>query len=204
MASVAFTFTKKDVMEYGSKHGYAQMMFVGAGDDYVAARCLCFNNLVWSGFPLFSQSVEKFLKAIIFLETKQRTTLKGPDKHNPYALKRELSRSADYDLDKYDAALKQLYGHFQHRYFDNINQSNGMNPQELEGFDELWMHLFEKISFPIEVKYRLLFLSMLFDEKALRLMPSYRHWAIYQNKAIARKLNEMEATYKAVKLHLYG
>jgi hypothetical protein len=203
MANAIFTFTKKDVMEYGSKHSYAQMMFVGAGEDYVAARCLCFNNLVWSGFPLLSQSVEKTLKAIIFLETKQRTALKGADKHNPYALKQELSRTADYGLDKYDTALKQLYGHFQHRYFDNKNKSNAMTPQELGGFDELWMHLFEKIPFPIEVKYRLQFPAMLFDEKALRLIPSYRRWAVYENKAIAPKLNEMEVTYRAVELHLY-
>ena len=190
--------------EYGSKHRYAQMMFVGAGDDYVAARCLCFNNLVWSGFPLLSQSVEKFLKAIIFLEIKQQTTLKGADKHNPYALKQELSQSTDYGLDKYETALKQLHGHFQHRYFDNKNKSNGMNPQELDGFDELWMHLFERIPFPIEVKYRLQFTAMLFDEKVLKLIPSYRHWAIFQNKALTPKLDEMAATYRAVEAHLYS
>ena len=73
------------------------MMFCGAGDDYAAARCLSF-NLMFSGFPLFSQSVEKFLKAIIFLETGQRSALRGLDRHNPYALKKELQETADYGL----------------------------------------------------------------------------------------------------------
>ena len=148
-----------------------------------------------------SQSVEKFLKAIIFLETGQRSALKGLDRHNPYALKQELQQTADYGLDKYDAILKKLYGHFQQRYFDNKDQSNGMGSDELDGFDELWMHLFELLSFSVEVKYRLQFPAMLFEQDVLKFWPTYRHWVIYQNKAIAPKLDEMATTYLAVKKH---
>jgi hypothetical protein len=194
------TFTRKDIRDYGDQHRYAQMMFCGAGDDYAAARCLAF-NLMFSGFPLFSQSVEKFLKAIIFLETGQRSVLSGRDRHNPYALKQELQQTADYGLDKYDSILQKLYGHFQQRYFDNKDKSNGLGSNELDGFDELWMHLFERLSFPVEVKYRLQFPAMLFEQDILKYWPTYRHWVIYQNKAIAPKLDEMETTYLAVKKH---
>src|SRR5713101_5927466 len=98
MATLSFTLSRADIRAYGSKHQYAQLMFVGAGDDYAAARCLSLNLLMSSGYPLFSQSVEKLLKAIIFLETGKRAALKGPDRHNPYALKQELQTIADYDL----------------------------------------------------------------------------------------------------------
>lgn len=199
-----FTLTKKDLQDYGSKYGYAQNMFCGAGDDYAASRCLILNCLMNSGFPLFSQSVEKLLKAIIFLQTGARSALNRLDRHNPYALKQELRQVADYDLDKYDAILQTLYGHFQQRYFDNNDQSKHMSTDELDGFDELWMHLFERIPFPVEVKYRLLFPAVLFEKDAVRLMPLYRFWVINQNKAIAGKLQEMEATYFAVKEHLYS
>jgi hypothetical protein len=196
-----FTLTRKDIRDYGTQHSYAQMMFVGAGDDYVSARCLSFNLLMASGFPLFSQAIEKFLKAIIFLETGKRSTLVGIDRHNPYLLKQELQQGTDYDLNRYDDILNKLYGHFQHRYFDNKDKSNGMGTNELDGFDELWMHLYKRVPFPIEVKYRLKFPAMLFDKDITRQMPTYRHWVIFQNKAIAPMLNEMNKTYLAVKDH---
>jgi hypothetical protein len=195
------TFTRKDIRDYGSRHAYAQLMFCGAGNDYAAARCLSLNNLMVSGFPLFSQSIEKLLKAIIFLETDRRSLLKGPDRHRPFVLKQELQQVANYDLDRYDAVLQTLYGHFQQRYYDNDYKSKRMSSEELDGFDELWMHLFERIPFPVEVKYRLKFLAMLFEQEAMRGVPTYRHWVIYQNKAIASKLKQMEATYFAVKEH---
>jgi hypothetical protein len=203
MATEIFTFTRADIRAYGTKHQYAQMMFCGAGDDYAAARCLSLNLLMLSGFPLLSQSVEKLLKAIIFLETGAKSNLKGGDRHNPYALKEELQATVDYGLDRYDAALQKLFGHFQHRYFDNKNQSNGMNSLELDRFDELWVHLYEKIPFPLEVKYRLKFTCMLFDESAFRPGPaaSYRYWVVERNKALAGKLEQMADTYRAVLQH---
>jgi hypothetical protein len=201
MEGKVFTFTRKSLHDYGSKHAYAQMMFCSAGDDYAAARCLTLNHLMESGFPLFSQSVEKFLKAVIYLETGEKPTIKGRDRHNPYALKQELQRAADYGLDKYDAIFQKLYGHFQHRYFDNKDKSGGMGGDELVGFDELWMYLFERVPFPVEVKYRLRFPAMVFEPDVLKWLPNYRHWVIYENFAIASKLPEMEATYFAVKQH---
>ena len=176
-------------------------MFVGAGDDYAAARCLSLNHLVETGFPLFCQSIEKMLKALIFLETGATPKVKGMDRHMPYALKEELQSSTDYGLDKYDDVLRRLFGHFQHRYHDNEDQSRIMGGRELEEFDELWMFLFELLSFPIEVKYRLKFVSMLFEENALTYMPTYRHWVTFQNKAMSPKLGEMELTYFLVREH---
>ena len=176
-------------------------MFCGAGNDYAAARCLILNRLIASGFPLFSQSVEKLLKSIIFLQTGKKPNLKGLDRHNPYALKQELQQAADYDLDKYDAVLQTLYGHFQQRYFDNEDQSKHMSTGELDGLDELWMHLFERTPFPVEVKYRLMFPVILFEQNALAVMPTYRHWVLSQNKTIASKLLEMEVAYRAVEDH---
>jgi Asp-tRNA(Asn)/Glu-tRNA(Gln) amidotransferase A subunit family amidase len=56
------TMTRQDIRDYGTRHAYAQLMLCGAGDDYAAARCLSFNLMMSSGFPLFCQSVEKLLK----------------------------------------------------------------------------------------------------------------------------------------------
>jgi hypothetical protein len=197
-----FQLSRSGIRDYSSRHKYAQMMFVGAGDDYAASRCLNLNMLTSSGFPLFSQSVEKLLKAILFLETGSPTTLKSNrDKHNPLALKQELQGHADYGLDKYDDLLKRLYGHFQHRYFDNPNQSRSMNGEEIDEFDSLWVYLFDQLRFPTEVKYRLKVLAMLFDREVLQWMPHFRHWVIYRNKALEGRLPEMEETYLAVEHH---
>jgi hypothetical protein len=67
----------KEVMEYGAQHVYAKMMFVGSAEDYISARCLISNTLV-TGFVLHSQSVEKYLKALIFLETGRKPKLPPP------------------------------------------------------------------------------------------------------------------------------
>ena len=201
MESLNFTLTKMGIRDYGYKHSYAQMMFNSAWADYVAARCLSYNFLIISGFPLFAQAIEKLLKTIIFLETGRKTILNGIDRHNPYLLKKELVEIADYDLDKYDDVLKKLYGHFQQRYHDNKDQSNSMGTDELDKFDELWMYLSEQAPFPMEVRYRLQFAAQLFDKKVLAQFPHYRIWATHQNKAIVSKLDEMERIYIAVENH---
>lgn len=175
------------------------MMFGGSADDYVASRCLILNVLFFSGFPLFSQSVEKMLKAFIYLETGQPTTLKRADRHNPYLLKEELQQRRDYGLTQFDTILKKLYGHFQQRYHDNPDRSNGMGGNELDGFDGLWMHLFEVVPFPIQIKYRLTFTHRMFGSKVLA--PQYFHWATEANKAMAPKLKEMEEMHFAVEWH---
>jgi len=190
-----FTLTKKEMMDYSNKYGYAQMMFVASGDDYVASRCLIMNNL-FSGFPLYSQSVEKMLKAFIFLETEKRTNLKNKDKHNPYLLKEELKDINDYGLDKYNKLLKKLYGHFQGRYFDNKDKSKSKGGDELNGFDELWVKLLQKIPFPIEVRYRLKFFANLFDKNYLKYLPEYKFWATENNNFLTKsKIKEMEKDY---------
>lgn len=203
MSLPALTLTSDDVRKYSARCGWAQMMFVGAGDDYAAARCLILNVLFDSGFPLMSMSVEKLLKAAIFLESGAEPIATGSDRHNPYALKQELERHADYGLDPFDAVLRVLFSHFQSRYHDNANRSRSMGGADLEGFDALWMHLFDRISFPVEVKYRLKFPAMLFDEQALKGMPTYRHWVTVHNKAMMPRLSKMEETYRAVTAHLY-
>jgi hypothetical protein len=202
MSRLNLELSRADVQAYARANQYATMMFFSAGDDYVASRCLILNAL-GAGFGLFAQSVEKLLKACIFLETGNKTKLKGLDKHDPYKLKQELQAKADYSLDKYDNCLKNLFGHFQRRYFDNKDQSKGASSTELEEFDELWLCLLDKIPIPVEVKYRLKFLADLFDEVSLEHLPSYRYWATLNNKAIAGKMQQMEETYIAVKKHLY-
>jgi hypothetical protein len=189
----SLSLTRTDIREYSQKHGYAQLMFCGAGDDYAAARCLTFNSLIDSGFPLFCQSIEKLLKALIYIETGSKPSAKGSDRHNPYALKEELKqkKATDYGLDAYDDILKKLFGHYQHRYHDNIAQSESMSGNEVDKIDELWVYMFEMLAFPIAVKFRLKFLAMMFEDNILRLMPSYRHWVTFQNKAIMPKISEM-------------
>jgi hypothetical protein len=202
MDTPTFKLTCQDLQAYASAHQYAQMMFVSAGDDYVAARCLILNELFY-GFTLFSQSIEKFLKAYIFLETGKPTTLKGRELHSPFKLKQELQTRKDYNLDRHDDLLHRLYGHFQQRYFDNANQSRSMRASELAEFDDLWVYLLDRVPFPIEVKYRLKFMANLFDERVVRFWPKYRFWATHENKALAPMLPNMNATYSAIEKHLY-
>lgn len=194
-----FTMSAQDIRSYGQTHGYPQMMFGSSADDYVASRCLILNILFFSGFPLFSQSIEKILKAYIHLETGQPTKLRGMERHNPYLLKEELQQYKDYSLNQYDAILQKLYGHYQQRYHDNSDKSTGMGGNELDGFDELWMYLFEAIPFPIQMKYRLTFTHRMFESKVLA--PQYFIWATTANKAMTPKLKEMEEMHFAVEKH---
>lgn len=198
-----FKLSRKDVNDYAHKHQYAMMMFNDAGSDYIASRCLNHNLLFHSGFPLFSMSVEKLLKALIFLAKNSQTKLRGKDKHNVYELKKELSVTGDFDLDKFDELLSRIYGHWQQRYFDNPERGNGFDGSDVHRFDELWAHLFKKVNFPIEVLYRTAFVSNLFDETALKFYQSQRNWTLYQNDYFSSLEKEMEEVYNAVKNHLY-
>ncbi len=202
MQNIELKLSKADVQAYASKNGYATMMFHGAADDYVSSRCLIL-NVLFTGFVSYSYSIEKFLKAIIFLETGKETTLKNQNKHNTYLLKQELHAKKDYGLNKYDDLLKKLFGHFQHRYFDNKYTGEFLGTGELDRLDELWIHLFENIPFPTEVKYRLIIPTHFFEENALKFFPHYRLWATRDNKALEGKLGEIEETYLKVKRHLY-
>ena len=197
-----FNLSKDEVWKYGAKNSYAQMMFVEAGDDYIAARCLILNNL-FEGFQLYSLAVEKFLKALIFLETGKRTTLKNSDLHNPYELKEELQRKADYGLNTYNDLLKRLYGHFQRRYYDNKDKSHSMSSAELREFDDLFVYLLLKIPFPPEVMFRLKFFSQFFEEDSLKYFPNHYLWATLNNEPLNKELPTMKATYKAVEAWLY-
>lgn len=73
-----FEFDLASVNDYKNKKRYAFEMFESAAIDYVGSRCLILNEFS-PGFGLFSQSIEKLLKAIIYLETGE--TIKG---HDPY------------------------------------------------------------------------------------------------------------------------
>ena len=74
-----YTFTRKEIREFARKDQYAMLMFNHAGDDYVGARCLIVNGLLVAGFPLVAQSVEKFLKALIFFQQEAH----GPEGQGP-------------------------------------------------------------------------------------------------------------------------
>jgi hypothetical protein len=200
MASLKMSRAEMDA--YARANQYSTMMFMSAGDDYAASRCLIL-NVLWVGFGLFSQSIEKLLKACIFLETDSKTALKGQKRHHPFELKQELQSKVDYGLDKYDPVLQTLYGHFQRRYFDNADQSSRASSADLDQFDELWIHLLDQIPLPTEVMYRSKFFSMLFSESGSKYWPSYRHWILIKNKAITNRMERMKETYLAVEKHLY-
>lgn len=195
---------QKEVAEYGAKNAYAQMMFVSSAEDYISSRCLIFNTLT-TGFSLYAQASEKFLKALIFLETGKKPRLGRFNRHNPYKLKLQLQEYQDYDLDRFDGPLQRLHGHFQTRYYDNADQSERMSSEEFDEFDELWMHLFDLVPFPIEVKYRLKFPVEILDKRTVKFWPSFRYWATVNNKFLApEKINRMKEIYLAVNQHLYG
>jgi hypothetical protein len=201
---LTLSLNQTQVAEYCCKNGYAQMMFGSSADDYISSRCLISNNLT-TGFSLYAQAIEKFLKALIFLESGQEPQLARFNWHNPYKLKLQLQKHKDYGLDRFDELLQRLLGHFQTRYFDNADQSNKMSGDELDEFDGLWMHLFDLAPFPPEVKYRLWFPHIILDRRTVEYWPSFRHWATVNNKFLTtEKINQMEEIYLAVTQHLHG
>lgn len=198
-----FTLTKDELTSYSVTNSYATMRFMEAGDDYVSARCLLLNNF-FPGFVLLSQSVEKMLKAMYFLTTGSKVPLKGPDLHNPFLIKQEISKFVNYDLDKYDELLKRLYGHYQWRYYENKGKSPGMGTDELRDFDLLWLHLFEKLPMPIEMKYRSKFTALLLDEELQDdYFTNFRLWLLTSNDAFTPHVVEMKKQYDEVRDHLY-
>ncbi len=194
-----FKLSRKDINIFCQNNQYATMMFTTASSDYVASRCCILNGLLRCGFVLSCQAIEKILKVFIFLETKEKIK-KG---HNPFCLKEKLKETKDYKLDKFDNLLKRLYGHYQSRYHDNEDSSRSKSSKELDEIDELWVHLIGAIPLPDEVKYRLRFFTYLFGEKSRKYYFDY-YWAEKNNKALAKKIQEMKLKHKAVRQHLYS
>ncbi|MFH1308713.1 MAG: hypothetical protein ABIH51_01735 [Patescibacteria group bacterium] len=174
---------------------------MSASDDYVVSRC-CILNGLFVGFILACQAIKKLLKAFIYLETEEETKLTGSDKHNPFKLKEQLQKVKKYELDKFDSLLKKLHDHYQSRYYDNKVSGRGASSSELDTIDELWVCLIEALPTPNEVKYRSKFFADLFDEDSRKYWSNY-YWTEKNNKALAKKIQEMEFKYKAVFHHLY-
>jgi hypothetical protein len=200
---MTLTMTKPEVDDYARTNQYAMLMLFVAGSDYFACRC-CILNMMSSGFRLASEAVEKLLKAYIFLETKQKTTLKQNDRHNPYLLKEELQsalKARDTELDNFDGLLNQLFGHYQSRYPDNKGQGSASS-QELTQIDKLFIFLIEKLPMPDELKYRSGFFVSVYDSNARQFWRDY-HWATEQNSLLQAKMPLIEQRYKEVFEHLY-
>jgi hypothetical protein len=198
-----FALSRAEVAQYAHRNQYAMMMFMDAASDYFACRCCILNNL-FSGFRLASEAVEKLLKAFIFLQTGNKSTLKRRDRHNPYLLKEELKRSRpDQTLDAYDDVLHRLYNHFLSRYFDNAVSDRSASGGELPQIDELFFHLVESLPMPEEVKYRSAFFSHLCDQTARHHWKTY-HWAMQDNHVLRSRIESIERKYQQVFTHLYG
>ena len=114
--------TNEESMNFSREHSEAMLLSMQAIEDYVSARCCIFNNL-FTGLTIASQAIEKMLKAIIYMETKQKFEVKGNDRHKPFKLKEELKQAKDYNLDRFDDLLKRLYGYYQARYPDNDDKN---------------------------------------------------------------------------------
>jgi hypothetical protein len=194
---VALTFTSKEAREYARKNLYATMMFGSAGEDYIACRCCVLGGL-YTGLRFGSEAVEKILKAHIYLATGAKR--RG---HNPYLLKQELiATHPDPKLNSFDDPLRKLYGHYQRRYYDNPERSQGASCEELSYVDDLFIYLVETLPMPDEVKYRGMFFALLCDETTRRF--TNFHWATHNNRALQGKLELMERRYQQVYQHLYG
>lgn len=192
------TKTKEELIDFCNKNGYATTMLMEAGKDYVASRCLILNTLS-SGFPLFSLSVEKMLKAMFYLTTGTKVDFKNKrDLHNPFLIKKELTKYRDFGLDKHDELLKSIYGHYQSRYFDNGDRSKSKNMNELKEFDNLWYELFQKIDLPLEIKYRNHFASCLLEKDDSRFYENFKFWCLNSNEPFLSHIEEMENMYNAV------
>lgn len=198
---MTYVLNKKEIDLWCVKNSYAPMYFFKASDDYIAARC-CILNGLFPGFMLASQSIEKLLKAVIYLETNKKN--RG---HNCFLLKEELKKMKNYEtnygIDKYDSILKKLSDHYQSRYDENpmCYGTNGACSDELDEIDKLWFELVEKMKMPEEVKYRMAFFSFLFESN-----PYWRSdiWIKEQNKTFELLSSALSKKYKEVFEHLYG
>jgi len=187
--------SRQEVSKFWSDNKYAAMMIFVATGDYIAARC-CILNALFPGFVLASQAIEKLLKALIYLESREEMKTG----HNPFDLKQKLKGLRDYDLDKYDATLNKLYDHYQGRYHDNKTTGKGASSEELPEIDALWLELVEKLPVPDEAKYRIAFFDFLIDPN-----PHWRNdvWLKTANRALAPKLIAITRRYQEVRSHLY-
>ena len=188
------------VQKYCAENQYATMRFLGAGDDYIAARC-CILNGLFPGFTLASQAIEKILKAFIYLESKKEIK-RG---HNPLKLKEDLKKLKDYGLDKYDNLLKKLYDHYLSRYYEDDpghheDGTSGASSEELIEIDKLWLELIEKLPMPNEVKYRMKFFADLFEDNPYW---NNKYWITIKNQALKKQISTMEKRYKEVFQYLY-
>lgn len=203
------TLNKREALTWSitNKKQYATEMLWDAIVDYLGGRCLALNGLLFPGFGLMSQSIEKLLKCAIFLDISKKAPTKPVSvAHNPFELKKLLPKNNQYGLDAFDNELKNLYGHFQQRYSSNIDKSNGANSGELKNFDEIWMRIWENLSIPDEVKYRTgEFLPIVFEEDTERAEFSkfYSFWIEKQNGAFSKRREKIEKRYKEVMNHLY-
>ena len=192
--------TNEESMNFSREHSEAMLLSMQAIEDYVSARCCIFNNL-FTGLTIASQAIEKMLKAIIYMETKQKFKVKGNDRHKPFKLKEELKQAKDYNLDRFDDLLKRLYGYYQARYPDNDDKNKQLLLSDINEIDELWIYLIEIFPAPDEVKYRNVFFSCLFYNPSKRL--GYHKWLKFNNKALQTKLPKMKKRYNQVVRHLY-
>jgi len=191
---------RQDVAKYCSEHQYSMLMINDATYDYIAARC-CIINYLFPGYILACQAIEKMLKGIYYVVTK----IKPPNIHNLYDLKEELKNYQDFHLDSYDHLLKELFGHYQSRYFDNPNgvTSKEISQEKVDEIDEIWFHLIEILPFPDEVKYRSGTYSILCGRKSNKSNKD-REWIVKYNNLLKKRIEIIEKRHNEVYNHLYS
>ena len=193
---VKLKLNRQDVEDFCRKYQYSMHMIFDATYEYASARC-CIINGFFTGFILACQSIEKILKSIYYIETEK----KAGNLHDLYRLKEKLKKHRDYELEKYDSLFKELYKHYQSRYYDNPNgiKNKMISQEKLDEIDELWLSLVEILPMPVEVKYRSLPYVLLCEPKH----EACRKWIMTYNNFLKNRIENIEKCYKEVLDHLY-
>ncbi|MFN7160576.1 MAG: hypothetical protein ACK4NC_03125 [Candidatus Gracilibacteria bacterium] len=146
----------KTAKDFHNEYAESMLFLFHADMDYLAARCLILNSLIEPGLEIACQAIEKIIKALLYLETKQKTTLKGNDKHNPAKLRNELESVQNrYKISTvHNDLLDRLFPHYQSRYHDNADASTTKSSYELYEIDSLYKELRGYLSIPQELLNR--------------------------------------------------
>ncbi len=162
--------------------------------EYVAGRCLQYNELFLQGMPMLALSIEKILKAII-CEKDDNFKPKSLN-HNIGKLFRVVNQFRDYDVSRFENYMPKLEQLYSMRYHDNPSRGTGLSlgPPDFEMIDDIYIELADQIKLMPDIKFRCGLHALLFDKYDR--LPKVKQWALKNNKALAIKIPQWTIDYK--------
>ncbi|UOY08224.1 HEPN domain-containing protein [Muricauda sp. SCSIO 64092] len=204
------TMNNQQLREYCHKNQIIVGLHSIASNDYIAARCCFYNEMLDQAYILASQAIEKELKCMLLLmdEDTDLNNIKSHS-HDLEKLMDKIQSVKDMGLQAFNdinERLNETYLMF--RYPDNfIKKMNGYKKyshggEEINEIDKYFIHLLDTIPLPPEVKYRTGFLVTAFREETYGIQPTV--WAKHNNLSFNQNKKRWYNEYLLIKKHLYS